>query len=299
MATPGEVRYPTTDLTLAQRLEGAEAATNIAFVQGRGRVAPVVGATYLHVGGVAAMFDGPESPLTQTFGLGVFGPVETAVFERLEAFFLSRSSPVHHEVSSLADPAISDQLHARGYVPTEVSTVLVRPTALPVQWNGVVSVREIRPEEGPLWSRTAGEGWGSESPELGAFIRAMGEALVQSDGVHCFLAEVDGRPAATGALSLSGGVALLAGASTVPHARRRGAQLALLAARLEVARSRGADLAMMVAQPGSASQRNAERHGFRTAYTRMKWRLGTPDEGTGSAHAVLVPPGGTPPGLQR
>ncbi len=61
MATPGEVRYPTTDLTLAQRLEGAEAATNIAFVQGRGRVAPVVGATYLHVGGVAAMFDGPES----------------------------------------------------------------------------------------------------------------------------------------------------------------------------------------------------------------------------------------------
>ena len=29
---------------------------------------------------------------------------------------------------------------------------------------------------------------------------------------------------------------------------------------------------MMCAQPGSASQRNAERHGFRIAYTRMKWR---------------------------
>ena len=35
----------------------------------------------------------------------------------------------------------------------------------------------------------------------------------------------------------------------------------------------GCDLAMMGAAPGSASQRNAERHGFRIAYTRIKWRL--------------------------
>lgn len=30
---------------------------------------------------------------------------------------------------------------------------------------------------------------------------------------------------------------------------------------------------MMVAEPGSASQRNAERQGFRTAYAHTKWRL--------------------------
>jgi hypothetical protein len=29
---------------------------------------------------------------------------------------------------------------------------------------------------------------------------------------------------------------------------------------------------VMAARPGSASQRNAERHGFRIAYTRLKWR---------------------------
>jgi hypothetical protein len=33
----------------------------------------------------------------------------------------------------------------------------------------------------------------------------------------------------------------------------------------------GCDLAMMGAQPGSASQRNGERQGFRIAYTRIKW----------------------------
>ncbi len=30
---------------------------------------------------------------------------------------------------------------------------------------------------------------------------------------------------------------------------------------------------MMVAQPGSGSHRNAERNGFRVAYTRTKWQL--------------------------
>jgi hypothetical protein len=35
----------------------------------------------------------------------------------------------------------------------------------------------------------------------------------------------------------------------------------------------GCDLAMMVAVPGSDSQRNAERKGFRIAYTRAKWQL--------------------------
>jgi hypothetical protein len=29
---------------------------------------------------------------------------------------------------------------------------------------------------------------------------------------------------------------------------------------------------MMATEPGSPSQRNGERQGFRIAYTRMKWR---------------------------
>jgi GNAT superfamily N-acetyltransferase len=69
------------------------------------------------------------------------------------------------------------------------------------------------------------------------------------------------------------GVAILAGASTVPEFRCRGLQAALLHARLEHAARAGCDLAMMAALPGSGSQRNAERRGFRIAYTRTKWAL--------------------------
>jgi hypothetical protein len=38
-------------------------------------------------------------------------------------------------------------------------------------------------------------------------------------------------------------------------------------------RGAGGDLAMIVAPPGSDSQRNAERAGFRLACARKKWRL--------------------------
>ena len=46
----------------------------------------------------------------------------------------------------------------------------------------------------------------------------------------------------------------------------------------ETAAEMGVDLAqstvaMVCAEPGSSSQRNAERHGFRVAYTRTKWEL--------------------------
>jgi GNAT superfamily N-acetyltransferase len=266
-------QYPITDMQLSRRLERTEAEANIAFVEARARLDPGVGATHARIAGVCAMFDGVKSPLTQTFGLGVLGVPSAAEFDMLEAFFSRLSAPVHHEVSPMAPPDMVGVLVDRGYVPVELSTVLIRPTLAPVVDRPRTMVRMIGPADGPLWSKTAAEGWGSESAELAAFVEAFGRIVTRAKNVYCFLAELDGYPVAAGALSISGDTALLAGASTIPSARRQGAQLALLAARLEYASAQGADLAIMVAQPGSASQRNAERQGFRTAYTRMKWRL--------------------------
>lgn len=67
-------------------------------------------------------------------------------------------------------------------------------------------------------------------------------------------------------------MALLAGPSTVPTGRRQEAQTALLAACLHLATSQGCTLAMMGVRPGSQSQCTAKRHGFRIAYTRVKWQ---------------------------
>ena len=64
-----------TDLVLARRLERAEAQSNVDFVEARARVFPDSGATWVDVAGAYAMFDGVTSPLTQTFGLGLFDAV--------------------------------------------------------------------------------------------------------------------------------------------------------------------------------------------------------------------------------
>jgi len=100
----------------------------------------------------------------------------------------------------------------------------------------------------------------------------MGTLLTHRESSACFLATIDDQPAAAGALFLHEGVALFAGASTLPEFRRRGLQAALLEARIRYACEHGCDLAMMVAEAGSNSQRNAQRQGFLVAYTRLKWR---------------------------
>jgi GNAT superfamily N-acetyltransferase len=132
-------------------------------------------------------------------------------------------------------------------------------------------VRVIEPGERARWIDTAVIGW-SDDPVVSGFVRRLVSMAVINDAMLHFIVEREGAPIATASLGLHDGVALLAGASTVPEGRGLGAQALLLAARLVEARRRGCELAMMVTAPGSTSQRNAERRGFRVAYTRTKWR---------------------------
>jgi hypothetical protein len=74
------------DLELARLLEGAEAESNARFVEAWGRAYPQSGACWIEVAGAHAMFDGPDSPTTQTFGLGMFAEPRPADFEPSNAF---------------------------------------------------------------------------------------------------------------------------------------------------------------------------------------------------------------------
>ena len=60
------------DRSLSCRLERAEGLTNAEFVEARARLMPQSGAKWISVAGALAMFDGVDSPWTQTFGLGLF-----------------------------------------------------------------------------------------------------------------------------------------------------------------------------------------------------------------------------------
>ena len=88
---------------------------------------------------------------------------------------------------------------------------------------------------------------------------------------RCYVALVDGHVAAGAALFVAGDVGVLAAAGTLPTFRGRGAQTALLRRRIADADAAGSDLVVCAAAPGSTSQRNQERVGLRTAYTRAVW----------------------------
>jgi hypothetical protein len=267
--------YPFADVYLARRLERAEALSNADFIEGRARAFPDKGATWKEIAGTYAMYDGRSSPVTQTFGMGMFQPLTERELKAVEQFFLDRGAPVCHEVSPHADSSVLPLLNDGGYQPIEFTSVMYRPISkespLLAATNDKIRVMLTGPSEADLWAEIAFKGW-SEFGELADFLHDVGRVNARRANAQSFLAVLDGRPIATGLMNIFDGVALLAGASTIPEGRKKGAQLALLEERLRYAAQHDCDIAMMCALPGSASQRNAERHGFRIAYTRIKWQ---------------------------
>jgi len=265
-----------TDHSLGCRLERAEAVANARFVEARAGLVPDSGAEWIEVAGAYAMYDGPRSPCTQTFGLGLFQMPTPQEMDELEAFFGQKVAPAFHEVCPLADKALLPMLNARGYRPIELSNVLVmdlrQRDATALVQNESLRVRIAQEDELELWARTAAEGWRESGEFADLIFDLMRVNAHRRDGTR-FLVELDGKPIATGGLAIHDAVALFAGASTVPEWRRRGAQQLLFECRCQYALDSGCDLAMVCAEPGSSSQRNAERHGFRVAYTRTKWEL--------------------------
>jgi hypothetical protein len=277
MTASGEKQYPFVDRSLARRLERAEGRANVDFVEARARVFPNSGARWIEVAGAYANFDGVNSPCTQTFGLGLFEEATCADLARIEAFFRESNAPVYHEVSPLADLSLLAILNERGYQPFEFTSVMFLPIQrgvhLEMPSNERIRVRLIESShELEQWARISAKGWSGNAEFSDEMLDFGLIGTARSEGLS-FQAELERQPIATGAMSMYQGVALLAGASTIPEARRQGAQQALLNSRLSYAVEHGCDLAMMCALPGSSSQRNAERQGFRIAYTRIKWHL--------------------------
>jgi len=265
------------DRNLSQKLERTEARSNVDFVKARAEMFPDSGAERMEAAGAYAMFDGIESPLTQTFGLGVFDRVTNGDLDKIEAFFNERGAPIFHEVSPLADVSLFELLNERGYQPIEFTSVMFRPIESEINFdvpvNPKITTRIIEAGEEKIWARTSADGWETEMEGLGEFMFEFGQVGARCAGGFPFLAEIENQPIAAGMLFIYENVALLAGASTVPKGRRQGAQSALLDARLRYAAEYGCTLAMMGAAPGSQSQRNGEKNGFRIAYTRTKWQL--------------------------
>jgi GNAT superfamily N-acetyltransferase len=260
------------DLALARRLERASAMSGKACADGTRQLHPELGAAVEEIAGGIAVYAGVDSPVTQALGVGLDGPVDSAELDRLEQFFRTRGAPVAIELCPLAGLPLYEALAKREYRLVEVSNVLVRELNTAEAFTRpaeAVVVREALSEEERLFTRTVAQGFAEQAPVTQELLDVM-EGFFHSESTRCFLAFVDGAVAGGASAFAFGRVAGMFGASTLPEFRGRGVQTALLAARLDWAAKLGCDLAKGVTLPGSVSQRNHERFGFRVAYTRTK-----------------------------
>ena len=263
------------DLALARRLETTDALAGVEFARAWARLNSFTGEVSIPVAGGHASFGGVESPLTQAFGLALNGPVTDSDMAGMEEFYRARGSAVNVETCPLADPSLLKLLNERGYRPIEYSNVFVRELTGGDSraWPDATSeVRVRRPalEEAESYSLLVAKSF-FENAEVSPALLDIFSSCFQAAGAFFFMAEVDGVPAGGGMMSIHQGVASLGGAGTIPEFRNQGVQKALLLARLAVAAESGCDLAMVATNPGSGSQRNVERLGFRVVYTRTKF----------------------------
>ena len=265
------MEYPLLSLELARELEMAEAQAATACAE-RTRATPGLhSAAVRAVAGGFAVYCGANSPVTQAVGLGLNGPVSKEEFDWLEDFYFTRKEAVRVETCPMADATLMEHYNDRGYFVSEFSNVMVRPVGnVEMPTANEIEVRRASDGELELWTLTVAQGFAEHYPVTKELLDVM-KLSASGKNTECFLARIGGRVAGGATLAVRGRIAGLFGASTLPGFRGQGVQTALLTARLWRAGELKCELAMSLAQPGSPSQRNITRRGFRTLYTRAKF----------------------------
>jgi GNAT superfamily N-acetyltransferase len=267
-----------TDHALARRLElheGRGIATSTAMLK---ELWPESGAMFERVAGAYAIFAGADSPISRTIGLGLNGAVTRAEIEQVEEFYRSRQATAQIDLCPLADASLKNLLNERGYQLGEFNHVWVQPLALYAAHGATaagVSVREAGPSDADAWIRAVSGGF-AERDNLTEDDLQVATVFFHEPDTRCFLSLVDGEAAGGGAMFIHEEVAAFFSGSTLLRARGRGAQTALLHARLLAAREAGCELALIKTLPGNASQRNVQRAGFQLAYTKVVLQRGWP-----------------------
>ena len=254
------------DLNLARRLEMAETLAP-EYVQALQGFTPA--ATSKIVAGGTAIFGGTAYPANHIVGMGLYGLVTSADLDDVEEFYRSKGVPCEIVVSPLADRSLLDSLAPRGYRVSEFNSVLIRrlESGELIEPSEGITIERVTATTAKLWDSVIVKGYAA----LGPLPENLFVPFATLQGSTNFIARVDGVPAggSMGAILRHAGIAALFGTATLPEFRGRGVHTALINRRLWEAAKAGCEYAVVSTLPGSGSQRNMERRGFRVAYTKL------------------------------
>lgn len=244
---------------LAERLSGTDAAPGVCVAGPRG------------------------APVALTFGHGLDGPIDPGLLDRVEAMHRETWGEPVIEVSPYADAGYLGLLRARGYGPVEYLHTFALDLSLfnepPPALGDDLRLRELEKSDADAVERAAhaiARGVNGELPEPTP-LRLEWARMVCGcpDALTLVVEDMRGvvvAGASSGVwrghpLMPEGNCNLFAG-STLPRARRRGIQRALMVERLRRAKAAGCRAATLDCLPTAGTVRNAERLGFELVYTK-------------------------------
>jgi hypothetical protein len=268
------------DKAFARRLESCEEMPQVLYARTFEKTRPEIGAAEEEICGGHMVFAGLGSPIGRATGVGLDRPFTAADLDRVEAFYRAHGAPSQVDLCSMHEPTVFELFKERGYSIAELNNVLYR------KLDGDVTSEHKRDANFP--SLPAGCEVRRSLPEEAAAAGAIVESaffpdgapeafggliapFYQMEGALAFVASIEGKLVAcgTGLVIPEHKVFALCGAGTLAEFRGRGLQIALLRARMAAAFQAGCEYAVVVTNGGTTSQRNAERLGFRVAYSKV------------------------------
>jgi hypothetical protein len=211
----------------------------------------------------------PTLMFRRAVGLGLRRPASPEDLDAIAAHMRDARPSWGVAVAPMARPAaLADELARRGFQPAYAWMKFKRPCVRLALPQTDLQVRTLEAPDGAAFAAVVGEGFGV--PPVG---RPWLAALPGRAHWICVAAFDRGQAVAAAAAYVGGDTAWLGFAATLPAARRRGAQNALLSLRIDRAAAAGARVAVTetgerVPDKPSHSYRNILRAGFEEAYLR-------------------------------
>lgn len=238
--------------------------------------------TELIAGGVMCRGQ-PGQWCNQAIGLGMQGPVSPGDLDRLVSFYESRNIQPQVELCPFADESLVAGLSQRGFVIREFEntwyrSALQRMTLEDVLLNDwptgddgePMRVEVVQPGDQDLLRvsvRVSMEGFVPAGYDFGESEMAIHRKMVEMPFCRKIVAWMDGEVVAAGGMKSRPPLGAMFGVTVREPWRRRGVQQALMAWRLATAAADGCATMVIHGKPGEPTERNAQRMGFRLAYT--------------------------------
>jgi len=238
------------------------------------------GASYQEVGGATATFfeQFPITAFNRVIGLGLHQPATEAMIDEVIELYSRKNTPFSISLSPTAQPAqLSNWLLARGFEHTSNWAKVIRGMAPPPPIKTDLRIELVDENTASQYAAVTQSGFG-----LPEWMTPLFEATAKAPNIYSYIAYADDVPAGVGSLSVSGEKGALFNGATLPEYRRRGAQGAIMARRIQDGIELGCrwfttETGEDTPENPNPSYRNMIRTGFQLAYLRPNYDF-TPEK---------------------